>query len=103
MKDHNNKFNRRRFLKKSGAFAMSASLLNSSLNAEENSKKTRVPRRKLGKSGIEVSTLALGGDINFLDNQIILRKAFQDGVTYWDSARSYGGGGNSELGIGKFL
>jgi len=39
---------------------------------------------------------------NALDQQLVLRKAIQYGVTYWDTAYSYNGG-NSELGVGKFL
>jgi len=62
----------------------------------------QVPRRKLGKTGAEVSVLGLGGDFNFLDKQIVLRKALQYGVNLWDTAHHYGGG-NAELGIGKFL
>ncbi len=61
-----------------------------------------VPKRKLGTSGIEISTLGLGGEFNFLDNQIILRKAYDAGAIFWDTAPFYGGG-NSELGIGKFF
>ena len=62
----------------------------------------QVPRRKLGKTGVEVPCLSLGGGVNFIENQIILRKAFQWGVNYWHTANNYMGG-NSELGIGKFL
>ena len=61
-----------------------------------------MPRRKLGKTGVDVPCLALGGEVNFVDNQIILRKALEWGVNYWDTAHWYAGG-NSELGIGKFL
>jgi len=62
----------------------------------------QMPVRKLGKTGVEVSCLSLGGDFSFIDKQIILRKALQSGVTYWDTAHNYGGG-NAELGIGIFL
>ncbi len=60
----------------------------------------QVPRRKLGKTGVDVPSLGLG--CNRLNNQVILRGAFQWGVTYWDTAHSYAGG-NSELTIGKFI
>lgn len=62
----------------------------------------QVPKRKLGKTGVEVSCLSLGGDFSFIDKQIVLRKAFESGATYWDTAYNYGGG-NAELGIGKYL
>jgi len=62
----------------------------------------QLPRRKLGKTGIDVSCLSMGGTVNLLENQIMLRKALQWGITYWDTSDSYEGG-NSELGIGKYL
>ena len=62
----------------------------------------QIPRRKLGKTGIDVPCLALGTMFNTIENQIILRNTLQWGVNYWDCATSYSGG-NSELGIGKFL
>jgi len=71
-----------------------------------------VPKRKLGKlteldkAGkkvpVKVACLSLGMMFNALDQQLVLRKAIQYGVTYWDTAHSYNGG-NSELGVGKFL
>jgi hypothetical protein len=62
----------------------------------------QVPRRKLGKTGIEVPCLALGALFNLVENQTILEKCFQWGVRLWDTAPDYAGG-NSELGIGKFI
>ena len=62
----------------------------------------QVPRRKLGKTGIEVPCLALGTMFNLVDSQIVLRNTIKWGVKYWDTAYSYAGG-NSELGIGKYL
>jgi predicted aldo/keto reductase-like oxidoreductase len=44
----------------------------------------------------------MGGTINLLENQIMLQKALEWGVTYWDTSDSYEGG-NSELGIGKYI
>jgi len=61
-----------------------------------------VPKRKLGKTGVEVSSLALGTIFNVVENQAVLRAAFQRGITYWDTAPDYAGP-NSELGIGKFV
>ena len=74
-------------------------------NASGKSQKTefpQIPRRKLGKTGIEVSCLALGGGHNFVENQIILKVALERGINYWHTGSDYEGG-NSELGIGKFL
>ncbi len=63
---------------------------------------TKLPTRVLGKTGVEVPVLALGTMYNLVDNQIMLIKGLELGVNYWDTANSYGGG-NSELGIGKYF
>ena len=62
----------------------------------------QVPKRRLGKTGVEVPVLCLGGMFDIIDNQIVLRKALEWGVTYWDTANGYNGG-KSENGIGVFL
>jgi len=110
MKEKHNKINRRNFLKTIGAAGVGSVLASAETNAAdpnaptktEESKLPQVPRQKLGKTGVEVSCLALGTMFNLVDNQIILRKTLDWGVNYWDTAYSYARG-NSELGIGKFL
>ena len=69
---------------------------------EQKPKFPQVPRRTLGKTGIDVPCLSLGGDYNLIDKQIMLRKSPQWGINYWDTAHWYAKG-NSERGIGKFL
>ena len=61
-----------------------------------------VPRRKLGKTGVEVPILALGGTLNTKNNHLLLRQAMKWGVTYWDNAESYFNG-MSEEGMGLFF
>lgn len=61
-----------------------------------------VPRRKFGKTGLEVSSLALGGIFDITANQLVLKQAMKWGIDYWDTAASYTGG-KSELGIGMFF
>jgi uncharacterized protein len=61
-----------------------------------------VPKRKLGKTGVEVSALCLGGMFDTINNQLLLRQAYNWGVTYWDTAEGYGNG-RSEEGIGRFF
>ena len=109
MKEKHNKINRRNFLKTMGAAGLGSVLASAETNAAdttstktEESKLPQVPRRKLGKTGVEVSCLALGTIFNVVEKQILLRKSLEWGVTYWDTASGYTNG-NSELGIGKFL
>ncbi|RJR44008.1 MAG: aldo/keto reductase, partial [Deltaproteobacteria bacterium] len=61
-----------------------------------------VPKRKLGKTGVEVSILNLGGMFDTINNQLLLKQARKWGVTYWDTAESYGNG-LSEEGFGRFF
>jgi predicted aldo/keto reductase-like oxidoreductase len=61
-----------------------------------------MPKRKLGKTGVEVSILTLGGMFDTINNQLLLKQAMKWGVTYWDTAESYGNG-LSEEGMGRFF
>ena len=54
------------------------------------------PKRKLGKTGVEVSILNLGGMFDTINNQLLLKQALKWGVTYWDTAESYGNGLSEE-------
>lgn len=119
MGDEINKLNRRDFLRTAGGAGLASLFATANAFAEPNSPKAvdpnkpiepnasdvsypQVPRRKLGKTGIEVPILNLGGIFDIVENQLVLRKALQWGVNYWDTAHGYNNG-NSELGIGKFL
>ncbi|MGN6554369.1 MAG: aldo/keto reductase [Verrucomicrobiota bacterium] len=64
--------------------------------------KATVGTRTFGKTGVKVSMLALGGIFDIAANQLVLQRALDFGVTYWDTANSYSNG-NSEKGIGMFL
>ncbi len=112
MKEKRDKIDRRNFLKAMGTAGLAPAFvpLATGLAAAKDkaAKKTRkprapqVPRRKLGKMGIKVPCLSFGTFQVDVENQILLRKTLQWGINFWDTAYSYGGG-NSELGIGKFL
>ena len=117
MKEKHNKIDRRNFLKTMGAAGLGSVVASTRALAEVNEpnvtdpnaagklqkpKFPQVPRRKLGKTGIKVPCLSLGGNQDLIENQIVLRKAPQWGINFWDTAHNYRGG-NSELGIGKFL
>jgi len=117
MKEKPDKLDRRGFLKTVtgaglGAVLTSAEVIpqaTASSPNDPNTHKTQaagrpahVPKRKLGKTDTQVSSLALGTNRLFMDAQVLLRKAFEYGVTYWDSSPVYAGG-NSERAIGRFL
>ncbi|MDO8302975.1 MAG: aldo/keto reductase [Sedimentisphaerales bacterium] len=111
MSDELNRLNRRDFLKTAGGAGLVSLLGSAAAFADPNAPKTQepnapakleqVPRRKLGKTGVMVPILNLGGG-DFMENQIMLRRAIDWGVSYWDTADCYANG-NSELGIGKYL
>ena len=62
----------------------------------------KMPTRPFGRTGVQVSMLALGGIFDIESNQLVLRQALDWGVTYWDTAAGYNGG-KSEGGIGMYL
>ncbi len=101
------KIDRRNFLKTVGAAGLGS--VCATAKAETNEPKIpektqypQVPRRKLGKTGVDVPILSLGAMYNMIDNQLMLRKTLEWGINYWDTAHMYSNG-NSEIGIGKFL
>jgi predicted aldo/keto reductase-like oxidoreductase len=112
MKKKNNKMDRRNFIKTIGAAGLGSVISSADAKTDANDPNAsaqmqeqafpKVPKRKLGKTGVEVPVLALGMIFDVLEQQIVLRKALEWGITYWDTADCYVGG-NSELGIGKFL
>jgi aryl-alcohol dehydrogenase-like predicted oxidoreductase len=101
---------RRDFIKSAGAAGLGAALApNLTASAEPQRGESamvaasqKVPLRPFGRSGVEVSILSLGGMFDIPNNQLMLQQALRLGVTYWDTANSYGYGG-SEEGIGKFF
>lgn len=80
-----------------GALAQSAGK-----GTEKKPESSRVPTRAFGKTGVNVSSLSLGGMFDIPSNQLMLKQALKWGVTYWDTADCYEGG-NSEIGIGQFF
>lgn len=98
---------RRDFIKTGGAFGLGAALAPLGVattvagSGAEASGRKIVPTRPFGKTGLSVSMLALGGELKMSD-QLIFRQALKMGVTYWDTADSYGWGKN-EKAIGKYF
>jgi predicted aldo/keto reductase-like oxidoreductase len=102
-------FSRRDFLRAAGAAGISSLLTGTGAMAgktgqmaQKTTENTVVPTRPFGKTGVNVSILSLGGIFDITSNQIVLRKALESGITYWDTATSYVGG-KSEIGIGKYF
>ncbi len=115
MKDKQNKIDRRNFLKTIGAAGIGSALASAKAmagpnepcvtdpNAAEKTQKPKlpqVPRRKLGKTGVEVPCLALG--FGAVGEPVVLRKALEWGVNHWDTSL-VAAGGNSEISIGKYI
>ncbi|MCJ7774093.1 MAG: aldo/keto reductase [Desulfobacterales bacterium] len=99
------KIDRRTFIKSISAAGMGsllaascASIASASYGQSTNMK--LVPTRPLGKTGIEVSMLGLGGSQDLMAKQILLKQALKIGVTYWDTAHTYS---NSEEAMGMYF
>jgi uncharacterized protein len=113
MANKENRFDRRSFIKSASAagfasvFAAKAAAnqkaappkIGDNIKAPQNPK---IPKRTLGKTGIEIAILGLGGMFDIPNNQIVLKKSIDWGVTFWDTSNTYEGG-NSELGIGQYI
>jgi predicted aldo/keto reductase-like oxidoreductase len=99
---------RRDFFKKTAAIGLGAALGGSAFwrpgraAAQITVPQEPMPRRPFGRSGIMVSTLSLGGMFDILNNRLMLAKALDWGINYWDTAEGYGGG-RSEDGIGRWF
>jgi predicted aldo/keto reductase-like oxidoreductase len=101
-------YSRRDFIRIAGAAGLGSTLLplgaSSPVHAGPSSEQpefSTVPKRPFGKSGMDVSILALGGVLKMSD-MLVFRQAVKMGVTYWDTADSYKWGKN-EKAIGKYI
>ncbi len=97
---------RRQFIKAAGVAGV-ASLVAPAHGLTQNAEPAavpnpKVPSRTFGKTGVKVSMLSLGGIFDIAANQLVLKRALDFGVTYWDTAEVYVNG-NSEKGIGMYL
>jgi predicted aldo/keto reductase-like oxidoreductase len=104
----NDTTNRRDFLKKAAAIGLGAATSCTALGLPRQASaqivipKAPMPRRPFGRSGLKVSILSLGGMFDILNNRLMLAKALEWGIDYWDTAEGYGGG-RSEEGIGRWF
>jgi uncharacterized protein len=94
---------RRRFLEGTGIGVVGATI-----GRAEGKTPDKLPTRTLGKTGVRVSLLAMGGGSRFLmykdeDKALeALTRAFDLGITYMDTAYGYGNG-QSEERVGKIM
>ena len=108
MPDNKEKFSRRDFIKAAAATGVGTAIVPLgyvrpawSTAQPETPAQGTVPTRPFGKTGTNVSILALGGELKSSD-MLIFQQAVKMGVTYWDTADSYGWGKN-EKAIGKYF
>ena len=107
-----NKVSRRKFIfdsAKAASIVTASGLLNScSFFSGKNVEKYKIPRRKLGNTGLEVSILAFGGGSQFLQNndgewEKLLETAVEGGVNLFETAANYIASEFWETGDGKSL
>ena len=97
---------RREFLQ-TGAAATAAVALGGTAGAQEKKPGEGIPTRPLGKTGVNVSILCLGGwhigDVKDKDEAVkIMHTAIDEGVTFFDNCWDYHDGGSEEI-MGKAL
>jgi predicted aldo/keto reductase-like oxidoreductase len=85
-------YSRRDFLKIASAasvgsiFAPASTMANAVAESpSKNLEQPLLPKRPFGKTGVNVSMLALGGYFDALNNQPLLKQAIRLGVTYWET------------------
>jgi hypothetical protein len=104
------RINRRNFLRTAGLVGVGSVIAGAKANAADangpNSPAAsqipvqKVPKRKLGKTGVEVSVLSLG--LGRPAEPAVLRQSLDWGVNYWDTSLT-AGNGVCEQNIGEFI
>lgn len=103
------KLNRRNFIKKSGMGIGFASIVGAkdAIKTPERGIDSKMPKRKLGRTGKMVSCLGFGGGSRYLipderTAEKLIQYAFNLGITFYDTSLSYGDG-KSESRYGNYL
>jgi predicted aldo/keto reductase-like oxidoreductase len=100
------RINRRNFLKTAGLAGVGSVIAAAKANAGDANAPAaqppiqKVPKRKLGRTGVEVPILSLG--FGRPGEQAILRQSLDWGVNYWDTSLAAANGA-SEQSIGEFI
>lgn len=107
-----NKLSRRKFIldsSKAAALVGTASLLYPCTSCAGSKKNNwKIPRRKLGNTGLDVSILAFGGGSQFLQNndgewEKLIETALEGGINFFETAPSYIASKFWKCGDGKSL
>ena len=110
--EKHNKLSRRKFISdsaKAASVVTASGLLSScSFISGKSAAKYKIPRRVLGKTGLETSILAFGGGSQFLQNndgewEMLLEAAVEGGINFFETAPSYIASEFWECGDGKSL
>src|SRR5262245_33345035 len=110
MTSSESKASRREFLGATLAAAASVPWTESVLAAQEPGTRSGIPARPLGKTGVRVSIVCLGGwhigqagkDSGETETIRIMHRALDEGMTFWDNAWDYHDGYSEEL-MGRAL
>jgi predicted aldo/keto reductase-like oxidoreductase len=100
------RINRRNFLKTAGLVGVGSVIAAAKANAGDANAPAaqppiqKVPKRKLGKTGVEVPMLSLG--LGRPGEPAVLRQSLDWGVNHWDTSLAAGNGA-SEQSIGEFI
>jgi len=103
------RINRRNFLKAAGLVGVGSAIAGAKANAADANGPNmpaaqppiqKVPKRKLGKTGVEVPILSLG--FGRPGEQAVLRQSIDWGVNHWDTSLAAANGA-SEQSIGDFI
>ncbi len=90
-----------------GAASLAGSLADAQARAADDDQRQGVPQRTLGRTGVKVSAIGLGGyhigtQRDPQDSVRIIRTAIDEGITFLDNSWDYNAG-QSELRMGKAL
>jgi predicted aldo/keto reductase-like oxidoreductase len=114
MKHKKTGMKRRQFLSSMGAVTVGSLIpFSQACNTKDSSKSKEasetdksvfptIPRRTLGKTGVDLPVIALGSGGDLREKQAMLATCLQYGLNYWDTSIKYSDG-NSEMGMGKYF